>query len=67
MVAKTAAELGVNVLLLEEHPSPGLPVFCGEAISEKTLVEAGLCPDPLIIAQPIRKAHIYTPNGKHVT
>ncbi|GAG97580.1 unnamed protein product, partial [marine sediment metagenome] len=67
MVAKTAAELGVNVLLLEEHPSPGLPVFCGEAISEKTLVEAGLCPETSIISQSIRKAHVYTPNGKQVT
>jgi len=66
MVAKTAAELGVNVLLLEEHPVPGLPVFCGEAISEKTLTNAGLCPDPSIIAQSIIKSHIYTPNGKHV-
>ncbi len=67
MVAKTAAELGVNVLLLEEHPSPGLPVFCGEAISEKTLVDAGFSPDPSIISQPIRKAHVYTPNGKRIT
>jgi len=65
--ASTAAELGADVLMLEEHPLPGLPVFCGEAISVETLVAAGLKPEPPIINEPIRKANFYTPNGKHVT
>ena len=65
--ASTAAELGADVLMLEEHPSPGLPVFCGEAISVETLAAVGLRPEPPIINQPIRKLNIYTPNGKHVT
>lgn len=65
--ASTAAELGANVLMLEEHPLPGLPVFCGESISAKTLTDIGLKPEPPIINQPIRKFNIYTPNGKHVT
>jgi digeranylgeranylglycerophospholipid reductase len=65
--AKTAAELGANVILLEEHSLPGLPVFCGEAISHETLVAAGLKPEPPIVNEPIRKANIYAPNGKHVT
>jgi len=65
--AKTAAELGADVLMLEEHPSPGQPVFCGEAISVEALAAAGLKPEPQIINEPIRKANIYTPNGKHVT
>lgn len=67
IAASTAAELGADVLMLEEHPSPGLPVFCGEAISVETLAVVGLRPEPPIINQPIRKLNIYTPNGKHVT
>jgi len=65
--ASTAAELGANVLMLEEHPLPGLPVFCGEAISHETLVAAGLKPEPPIINEPINKANFYTPNGKRTT
>lgn len=67
LAASTAAELGTDVLMLEEHPSPGLPVFCGEAISVETLAAVGLKPEPPIINQPMRKLNIYTPNGKHVT
>jgi len=65
--ASTAAELGANVLMLEEHPLPGLPVFCGEAISHETLVAAGLKPEPPIINEPINKANFYAPNGKRIT
>ena len=65
--AKAAAELGADVILLEEHPVPGLPVFCGEYVSVKTLTAAGLRPELPIINQTIRKANVYTPNGNHVT
>jgi len=65
--ASTAAELGANVLMLEEHPLPGLPVFCGEAISVETLAAAGLKPEPPIINEPIYKANFYAPNGKRIT
>ena len=66
-VASTAAELGADVLMLEEHPLPGLPVFCGEAITVETLAAVGIKPEPPIINEPIRKLNIYAPNGKHVT
>ncbi len=65
--AKAAAELGADVILLEEHPVPGLPVFCGEGVSVETLIAVGLKPEPPIINQTIRKTNIYTPNGKHIT
>ena len=65
--AKAAAELGADVILLEEHPVPGLPVFCGEGVSVETLATAELKPEPPIINQTIRKTNIYTPNGKHIT
>lgn len=65
--AKTAAELGANVVLLEEHSVPGLPVFCGEAISAEVLAAVGLKPESPIVNEPIRKANIYAPNGKCVT
>ncbi len=64
--AKTASDLGVKVLLIEEHPQPGTPVFCGEGVSAQTLIEAGLKPEYPIISQAIRKSKIYTPNGKHI-
>jgi digeranylgeranylglycerophospholipid reductase len=67
IAASTAAELGADVLMLEEHPSPGLPVFCGEAISVETLAASGLKPEPPMINEPIRKANFYTPNGKRIT
>ena len=65
--AKAAAELGANVILLEEHPVPGFPVFCGEGVSIETLAAAGFKPESQIINQTIRKTYVYTPNGKHIT
>ena len=35
--AFTAAEEGISVLLLEEHPEIGIPVTCAEALSKSTI------------------------------
>ena len=32
MAARTAAENGVDVIILEEHKVPGTPVYCAEGI-----------------------------------
>ncbi|RLI01612.1 NAD(P)/FAD-dependent oxidoreductase, partial [Candidatus Bathyarchaeota archaeon] len=32
MAAKTAAELGGDVIFIEEHEVPGTPVYCAEGL-----------------------------------
>lgn len=65
--AKTAAEHGAKVALLEEHEAVGVPLYCAEAIGAKGIREAGLEPVYPIISQKINKIQIFTPNGKSVT
>ncbi|MBS7620265.1 NAD(P)/FAD-dependent oxidoreductase [Candidatus Bathyarchaeota archaeon] len=62
--AKTAAELGVNVILLEEHPRAGIPNHCAEGLSLNGLKDAGLEPTEKIISQKITKARVYAPNKR---
>jgi digeranylgeranylglycerophospholipid reductase len=66
LAARAAAENGVNVLLLEEHPKVGLPVFCAEGLSLKGIEDAGLEPKPPIVCQEIRKARIHAPDKNYV-
>jgi len=66
LAARTAAENGVHVLLLEEHPKVGLPVYCAEGLNIKGIVDAGLKPKPPIICQEIRRARIYAPDKNYV-
>jgi digeranylgeranylglycerophospholipid reductase len=66
LVARTAAENGVNVLLLEEHPKVGLPIYCAEGLSQKGIEDAGLKPEPPIVCQEILKARIYAPDKNYV-
>ncbi len=67
MVAKTAAEHGARVVLLEEHRTPGLPVSCAEALGVDTLTEAGIDHGSSVINLDVERANVYTPNGKCVT
>ena len=66
LAARTAAESGVNVLLLEEHPEVGLPVFCAEGLNIKGIEDAGLEAKPPIVCQVIHKARIYAPDKNYV-
>ena len=66
LAARTAAENGVHVLLLEEHPKVGLPVFCAEGLSLKGIEDAGLEPKPPIVCQEILKARVYAPDKNYV-
>jgi len=66
LAARTAAERGVNVLLLEEHPEVGLPVFCAEGLNIKGIEDAGLEAKPPIVSQVIHKARIYAPDKNYV-
>lgn len=66
MAAKTLAEHGVRVILLEEHKQPGLPVFCGEVVSVSTLKVAGLEAKPPVVNLYSTRWKIYTPNRRHL-
>ncbi len=64
--AGTAAEKGVKVLLMEEHPQPGLPNHCAEGLSHNGLRDAGLEPTPEIVSQRITSMRVYAPNRRFI-
>jgi digeranylgeranylglycerophospholipid reductase len=66
MAARTVAEQGVDVILLEEHPVPGIPVYCAEGLSIGGIRDGGLEPVYPYISQEINRARIYAPNGNNV-
>jgi digeranylgeranylglycerophospholipid reductase len=66
LAARTAAEKGVRVLLLEEHRKVGLPVHCAEGLSQQGIKEAGLDPKPPIVSQVIQRARIYAPDKNYI-
>jgi digeranylgeranylglycerophospholipid reductase len=65
IAARTAAELGVSVLMLEKDREVGYPVRCGEAIS-KSGVEEFIAPDPKWIAASISRFSFNAPDGTEV-
>lgn len=65
IAARSAAERGVSVILLEKDRDVGYPVRCGEAIS-KAGVEEFIKPDPKWIAATISKFSFNAPNGTEV-
>lgn len=65
--ARAAAERGVSVLLLEEHPEVGLPIQCAEGLSERGLREAGLKPVGDVVSQRITGVKVYAPNREFVS
>jgi digeranylgeranylglycerophospholipid reductase len=65
MAAKTAAEKGLDVLLVEKRQEIGTPVRCAEGIS-KTGVERFLEIDKRWIAAEVVGAKIYAPDGTEV-
>lgn len=66
MAARTAAEHGAEVILLEEHRQPGLPNHCAEGLSVNGLRSAGLEPTPEIVSQKIRKTRVFAPNRRYI-
>ena len=65
IAARTAAELGVSVLMLEKDRDVGYPVRCGEAIS-RAGVEEFITPDKKWIAASISKFSFNAPDGTEV-
>jgi digeranylgeranylglycerophospholipid reductase len=62
IAARTAAENGADVVLLEEHRDVGQPVHCAEGLSLNGIKEAGVEPVPPIVSQEITRARVYAPN-----
>ena len=67
MAARAAAEKGSRVILLEEHPQIGLPVYCGEGLSLNGLRNAGIGPEPEVVSQRIIEARAFAPNGRYLS
>jgi digeranylgeranylglycerophospholipid reductase len=60
--AKTAAEKGLSVLMVEKRPAPGAPVRCAEGVG-KNLLKEFLKPDERWVASEIERAHVIAPDG----
>ncbi len=61
IAAKTAAEKGLDVLLIEKRQEVGVPVRCAEGVSREDL-ERFVKPDKKWIAAEIEKAWIFSPD-----
>ncbi|MEE9564123.1 MAG: NAD(P)/FAD-dependent oxidoreductase, partial [Candidatus Hydrothermarchaeaceae archaeon] len=66
MTAKTLAESGASVLVVEKRPEIGVPVRCGEGTGIQGLKDLGIKPDPKFIANEIYGEYLYSPDGTKV-
>ena len=62
IAAKTAAEKGLTVLIVEKRPAIGAPVRCAEGIGKEALTEF-IAPDPRWISAEMTGATIIAPDG----
>jgi digeranylgeranylglycerophospholipid reductase len=65
MAAKTAAEAGLEVVLLEKRQEIGDPVRCAEGVGKRALCEM-VVPDPRWIAAEVKGARIFAPDGTSI-
>lgn len=63
MAAKTAAEAGLDVLLLEKRQEIGVPVRCAEGVSIRSELEQIIKLDPSWISTEIKGIRLYSPNS----
>ncbi len=66
LTAKTMAEEGLRVMLLEKRPEVGMPVRCGEAVGIKGMNEFGINGDKRFVANETRGVYLFTPDGTRV-
>jgi len=66
LAAKTAAEAGNSVCLIEKRAAIGTPVRCAEGIGKELLKEF-IRPDPRWISAEIERARIIVPNGTAIS
>ena len=62
LAARTAAQQGLDVLLIEKRQEIGDPIRCAEGVGKVGLAEF-MDPDPKWICADIKEARIYSPDG----
>jgi digeranylgeranylglycerophospholipid reductase len=67
LCARVLAQSGVQVLVVEKRQEIGAPKRCAEAVDPKAFEAVGIEPDPLWLANRIRTAVLYAPDGNRVT
>jgi digeranylgeranylglycerophospholipid reductase len=65
MAAKTAAEAGLDVIMLEKRQEIGDPVRCAEGVGKRVLCQM-VKPEPEWIAAEVKGARIYAPDGTSI-
>ncbi|MBI5061356.1 MAG: NAD(P)/FAD-dependent oxidoreductase [Candidatus Aenigmarchaeota archaeon] len=65
-VAKTCADLGLDVVVLDRSNEIGTPKRCGEGLSANSVKRLGFKIPAKCIAQKIHGAFVYAPNGKNI-
>jgi digeranylgeranylglycerophospholipid reductase len=65
MAAKTAAQAGLKVVMLEKRQEIGDPVRCAEGVSKRTLRRI-VKPEPEWISAEVKGARIYAPDGMSI-
>ncbi len=65
MAAKTAAQAGLDVIMLEKRQEIGDPVRCAEGVGKRVLCQM-VKPEPEWIASEVKGARIYAPDGTSI-
>jgi len=65
MAAKTAAQAGLDVIMLEKRQEIGDPVRCAEGVGKRVLCQM-VKPEPEWIASEVKGARIYAPGGTSI-
>ena len=66
MAAKTAAEAGLNVVLLEKRQEIGEPIRCAEGVSIRSELRELIEVQPSWISTEVKGIRMYSPNGDNV-
>jgi digeranylgeranylglycerophospholipid reductase len=66
MAAKTAAELGLNVVLLEKRQEIGEPIRCAEGVSHRSELSELIRVQPDWISNEINGVRLHSPNNDNV-
>ena len=65
--AKTAAEQGLRVLLVDKRQELGAPIQCSGALSSNALEEAGIEPNAEFVQEGVYGFGVYHDTGEHTT
>ncbi|MDQ1282614.1 MAG: digeranylgeranylglycerophospholipid reductase, partial [Euryarchaeota archaeon] len=66
MAAKTAAESGLDVVLLEKRQEIGEPIRCAEGVSIRSELKELIDVEPSWISTEIQGARMHSPNGDSI-